>query len=248
MNDRLAGKVAVVTAAAQGIGRAIAEAFIEAGARVIATDISLDRLSDLSGAEIRQLNVLDTVGIESLAQSIGTVDVLVNAAGFVHNGTILNCSEQDLDHSFDLNVKSMHRTIRAFLPGMVAKGGGSIVNISSIASSVHAVPNRYAYASTKAAVIGLTKAVATDFIRHGIRANVICPGTVMSPSLEQRIAAQAAQTGKSVETVHREFVARQPMGRLGRAREIAMLAVYLASNESSFTTGAVHVVDGGWTM
>jgi 2-keto-3-deoxy-L-fuconate dehydrogenase len=248
MNDRLAGKVAVITAAAQGIGRAIAEAFVEAGARVIATDISLDKLSDLSGAEIRQLNVLDTAGIESLAQSIGTVDVLVNAAGFVHNGTILDCSEQELDHSFDLNVKSMHRTIRAFLPGMVAKGSGSIVNISSIASSVHAVPNRYAYASTKAAVIGLTRAVATDFIRHGIRANVICPGTVMSPSLEQRIAAQAAQTGKSVETVHREFVARQPMGRLGRAREIAMLAVYLASNESSFTTGAVHVVDGGWTM
>ena len=248
MNDRLAGKVAFVTAAAQGIGRAVAEAFVEAGARVIATDISLDKLSELQGAEIRRLNVLDTAEIESLARSVGGIDVLVNAAGFVHNGTILDCSEADWDHSFDLNVKSMHRTIRAFLPGMLAKGSGSIINVSSIASSVHAVPNRYAYAATKAAVIGLTKAVATDFIRHGIRANVICPGTTMTPSLEQRIEAQAAQTGKSVETVHREFVARQPMGRLGWAHEVAMLAVYLASDESSFTTGAVHVVDGGWTM
>jgi 2-keto-3-deoxy-L-fuconate dehydrogenase len=248
MNDRLAGKIALITAAAQGIGRATAEAFVEAGARVIATDIALDKLAGLQGAEIRRLNVLDTTEIDSLAQSVGTIDVLVNAAGFVHNGTILDCSESDWDHSFDLNVKSMHRTIRAFLPGMVVKGSGSIVNVSSIASSVHAVPNRYAYAATKAAVIGLTKAVAADFIRHGIRANVICPGTVMTPSLEQRIAAQAAQTGKTVETVHREFVARQPMGRLGWAREVAMLAVYLASDESSFTTGAVHVVDGGWTM
>ena len=248
MNDRLAGKVALVTAAAQGIGRAIAEAFIEAGARVIATDISIEKMGDLSGAEIRRLNVLETAEIERLAASIGTADVLVNAAGFVHNGTVLDCSEADWDHSFDLNVKSMHRTIRAFLPAMIAKGSGSIINVSSIASSVHAVPNRYAYATTKAAVIGLTKAVAADFIRHGIRANAICPGTVMTPSLEQRIAEQAAQTGKTVEAVHREFVARQPMGRLGWPHEIAMLAVYLASDESSFTTGGVHVVDGGWTM
>jgi 2-keto-3-deoxy-L-fuconate dehydrogenase len=248
MNNRLAGKVALVTAAAQGIGRATAEAFVEAGARVIATDIALEKLSDLHGAEIRRLNVLDTAEIDSLAQSVGAIEVLVNAAGFVHNGTILDCSEEDWDHSFDLNVKSMHRTIRAFLPGMIAKGRGSIINVSSIASSVHAVPNRYAYAATKAAVIGLTKAVAADFIRHGIRANAICPGTIMTPSLEQRIQAQAAQTGKTVEAVHREFVARQPMGRLGWAREVAMLAVYLASDESSFTTGGVHVVDGGWTM
>ena len=248
MNDRLAGKTALVTAAAQGIGRAIAEAFVEAGARVIATDISIENMGDLQGAEVRRLNVLDTAAIDTLAASAGTVDVLVNAAGFVHNGTILDCSEADWDHSFNLNVKSMHRTMRAFLPGMIAKGSGSIVNVSSIASSVHAVPNRYAYASTKAAVIGLTKAVAADFIRHGIRANAICPGTVMTPSLEVRIEAQAAQTGKTVEAVHREFVARQPMGRLGFAREVAMLAVYLASDESSFTTGAVHVVDGGWTM
>jgi len=248
MNDRLTGKVAVVTAAAQGIGRAIAEAFVEAGARVIATDILLEKLSDLEGAEIRRLNVLESAEIDSFAASVGTVDVLVNAAGFVHNGTILDCSEADWNHSFNLNVTSMHRTMRAFLPAMIAKGSGSIINVSSIASSVHAVPNRYAYATTKAAVIGLTKAVAADFIRHGIRANAICPGTVMTPSLEQRIEAQAAQTGKTVEAVHREFVVRQPMGRLGWPREIAMLAVYLASDESSFTTGAVHVVDGGWTM
>jgi len=248
MNDRLAGKVALVTAAAQGIGRAIAEAFVEAGARVIATDISIEKMGDLSGAEIRRLNVLETAEVARLAASVGVVDVLVNTAGFVHNGTILDCSEADWDHSFDLNVKSMHRTIRAFLPAMIAKGSGSIINVSSIASSVHAVPNRYAYATTKAAVIGLTKAVAADFIRHGIRANAICPGTVMTPSLEQRIAEQAAQTGKTVEAVHREFVARQPMGRLGWPHEIAMLAVYLASDESSFTTGGVHVVDGGWTM
>lgn len=248
MNDRLAGKVAVVTAAAQGIGRAIAEAFVEAGARVIATDIATEKMSDLRGAEVRRLDVLDAVAIESLAVSVGAIDVLVNAAGFVHSGTILDCSEAEWDRSFDLNVKSMHRTVRAFLPGMLAKGSGSIINVSSVASSVHAVPNRYAYGATKAAVIGLTKAVAADFIRHGIRANAICPGTIMTPSLEERMEAQAAQTGKTVEAVHREFVARQPTGRLGRAREVALLAVYLASDESSFTTGAVHVIDGGWTM
>ena len=248
MNDRLAGKVAVVTAAAQGIGRAIAEAFVEAGARVIATDIALDKMSDLEGADTRRLDVLDRAAIEDLARSLGTIDVLVNAAGFVHSGTILDCSEADWDHSFDLNVRSMHRTIRAFLPGMLAKGGGSIVNISSVASSVHGVPNRYVYSATKAAVIGLTKAVATDFVRHGIRANAICPGTILSPSLSARMEAQAVEMGRTVEEIRREFESRQPTGRLGSAREVAMLAVYLASEESSFTTGAVHVIDGGWTM
>ena len=248
MNDRLAGKVALVTAAAQGIGRAIAEAFAEAGARVIATDIALEKMSDLKGAEICRLDVCDPAAIESLAAAVVPLDVLVNAAGFVHSGTILDCSETDWDRSFNLNVKSMHRTIRAFLPGMMAKGSGSIVNVASVASSFHAVPNRYVYASTKAAVIGLTKAVACDFLRHGIRANAICPGTIMTPSLAERMEAQAAQTGKTVEVVHREFLARQPSGRLGSAREVAMLAVYLASDESSFTTGAVHVIDGGWTM
>jgi len=247
MSDRLAGKVALVTAAAQGIGRAIAEACVEAGARVIATDIESEKLGGLSGAEIRRLDVTDTSAVDRLAQSLGSVDVLVNVAGFVHSGTILDCTEADWDHSFNVNVKSMHRTIRAFLPGMLLKGSGSIVNISSVASSVHAVPNRYVYASTKAAVIGLTKSIAADFVRHGIRANAICPGTVVTPSLEERVRTQAEQVGKPLEAVWREFEARQPSGRLGSPREVAMLAVYLASDESSFTTGAVHIVDGGWT-
>lgn len=247
MSGRLAEKVALVTAAAQGIGRAIAEALLEGGARVIATDIEVEKMHGLSGAEVRSLDILDTGAVGRLAQTVGSVDVLVNVAGFVHNGTILDCSESDWDYSFDLNVKSMHRTIRAFLPGMLLKGSGSIINISSVASSVHAVPNRYVYAATKAAVIGLTKSVACDFVRHGVRANAICPGTIVSPSLEERVRAKAEQTGKPVEAVWREFEARQPSGRLGSAREVAMLAAYLASDESSFTTGAVHIVDGGWT-
>jgi 2-keto-3-deoxy-L-fuconate dehydrogenase len=247
MSDRLAGKVALVTAAAQGIGRAIAETFVEAGARVIATDIEIERMGDIGGAEIRRLDVTDTAAVDALAQSLGSIDVLVNVAGFVHSGTILDCCEADWDHSFDVNVKSMHRTIRAFLPGMLLKGSGSIINISSVASSVHAVPNRYVYAATKAAVIGLTKSIAADFVRHGIRANAICPGTIVTPSLEERVRAQAKQTGKPVEAVWREFESRQPSGRLGSPREVAMLTLYLASDESSFTTGAVHIVDGGWT-
>jgi 2-keto-3-deoxy-L-fuconate dehydrogenase len=245
---RLRGKVALVTAAAQGIGRATAEAFLREGARVIATDIATEKLSGLTEADVRRLDVLQTSDVEALARSSGPVDILFNAAGFVHHGTVLECSEQDWDFSFDLNVKSMHRTIRAFLPGMVERGGGSIINVSSGASSLRGLPNRYAYGATKAAVIGLTKAVAADFIRHGIRANVICPGTIESPSLEERMSALAEKMGEPLETVRRKFMERQPMGRLGLPQEVAALAVYLASDESSFTTGAIHIVDGGFTL
>jgi 2-dehydro-3-deoxy-L-fuconate 4-dehydrogenase len=245
---RLRGKVALVTAAAQGIGRATAEAFLREGARVIATDIATEKLSGLTEADVRRLDVLQTSDVEALARSSGPVDILFNAAGFVHHGTVLECSEQDWDFSFDLNVKSMHRTIRAFLPGMVERGGGSIINVSSGASSLRGLPNRYAYGATKAAVIGLTKAVAADFIRHGIRANVICPGTIESPSLEERMSALAEKMGEPLETVRRKFMERQSMGRLGLPQEVAALAVYLASDESSFTTGAIHIVDGGFTL
>jgi len=245
---RLRGKVALVTAAAQGIGRATAEAFLNEGARVIATDIATEKLSGLTDADVRRLDVLQTSDVEALARSSGPVDILFNAAGFVHHGTVLDCTEQDWDFSFDLNVKSMHRTIRAFLPGMVGKGGGSIINVSSGASSLRGLPNRYAYGATKAAVIGLTKAVASDFIRQGIRANAICPGTIESPSLEERMSALAEKMGEPLETVRRKFMERQPMGRLGLPQEVAALAVYLASDESSFTTGAIHIVDGGFTL
>jgi 2-keto-3-deoxy-L-fuconate dehydrogenase len=245
---RLRGKVALVTAAAQGIGRATAEAFLREGARVIATDIATEKLSRLTDADVRRLDVLQTSDVEALARSSGSVDILFNAAGFVHHGTVLECTEQDWDFSFDLNVKSMHRTIRAFLPGMVEKGGGSIINVSSGASSLRGLPNRYAYGATKAAVIGLTKAVAADFIRQGIRANAICPGTIESPSLEERMSALAEKMGEPLETVRRKFMERQPMGRLGLPQEVAALAVYLASDESSFTTGAIHIVDGGFTL
>ena len=245
---RLRGKVALVTAAAQGIGRATAEAFLREGARVIATDIATEKLSGLTDADVRRLDVLQTNDVEALARSNGPVDILFNAAGFVHHGTVLECTEQDWDFSFDLNVKSMHRTIRGFLPGMVEKGGGSIINVSSGASSLRGLPNRYAYGATKAAVIGLTKAVAADFIRQGIRANAICPGTIESPSLEERMSALADKMGEPLETVRRKFMERQPMGRLGLPQEVAALAVYLASDESSFTTGAIHIVDGGFTL
>jgi 2-keto-3-deoxy-L-fuconate dehydrogenase len=248
MADRLKGKTALVTAAGQGIGRAIAETFVREGAKVWATDRDLAKLEGLERAELRKLDVLSSAAIQELVREAGSLDILINAAGFVHHGSILECSDEDWDFSFDLNVKSMHRTIKAALPGMLEKGRGSIVNIASGASSVRGIPNRYVYGATKAAVIGLTKAVAADFIRRGIRANAICPGTVQSPSLDERIAAQAASSGQSLEAVRQAFIDRQPMGRLGTPEEVAALAVYLASDESSYTTGHIHLVDGGFAL
>ena len=247
MSGRLVGKTAVLTAAAAGIGRATAEAFAREGARVIATDLNEAGLAGLSG-EKRQLDVRSTEAVEALARELGPIDILFNCAGFVHHGAALDCSDADWDFSFDLNVKSMHRTIRAFLPGMLEKGRGSIVNIASAASSVRGIPNRYVYGASKAAVIGLTKAVAADYIRKGVRCNAICPGTIESPSLEGRIGTLARETNQTVEAVHQAFVDRQPMGRLGKAEEVAMLALYLASDESAFTTGQAHLVDGGFAL
>jgi 2-keto-3-deoxy-L-fuconate dehydrogenase len=244
--ERLAGKVALVTAAGQGIGRACAERFAREGARVFATDIRLDLFGDVP-FEPRRLDVRDSAAITAFARELGGVDVLLNCAGFVHAGTVLECEEADWDFSFDLNVKSMYRTIRAFLPAMLERGGGSIVNMASAASSVKGVPNRFVYSASKAAVIGLTKSVAADFITRGVRCNAICPGTVESPSLAQRIVEQARAQGKSVADVEAAFVARQPMGRIGRPEEIAALAAYLASDEAGFTTGQIHVIDGGWS-
>jgi 2-keto-3-deoxy-L-fuconate dehydrogenase len=246
--NRLQGKTALVTAAGQGIGRAIAETFLREGARVWATDLDVAKLEGLEGAEKRRLDVLSSADVGQLVDEAGSFDVLVNAAGFVHHGTILECTDKDWDFSFDLNVRSMHRTIRAVLPGMLEKGRGSIVNIASGASSVRGIPNRYVYGTTKAAVIGLTKAVAADFIKRGVRANAICPGTIQSPSLDERIAALAASSGQSLDTVRQAFVDRQPMGRLGTAEEVAALAVYLASDEASYTTGHIHLVDGGFAL
>jgi 2-keto-3-deoxy-L-fuconate dehydrogenase len=249
MARRLAGKTALVTAAAQGIGRASALAFAAEGARVVATDVNEARLDELKGMAsgdlaVRRLDVTDKAAIEALAAELGAIDVLFNCAGFVHHGTVLECSDADWDFTMTLNVRSMHVMIRAFLPAMLASGrGASIINMSSTASSVKAAPNRYVYATSKAAVIGLTKAVAIDFVRQGIRCNAICPGTIETPSLEDRIAAQGDQA-----KARRAFIERQPMGRLGTPEEIAALALYLASDESSFTTGAVHVADGGFTL
>ncbi len=248
MGSRLAGKTAFLTAAAHGIGRATALAFAREGAKVIATDVDEAGLASLSGAcgcATRRLDVLDADAIAAAAREIGTVQVLFNAAGIVHPGSVLEYTDAQWDLAFDLNVRSMARTIRAFLPGMLASGGGSIVNIASVAGSVKGVPNRFVYGASKAAVIGLTKAVAADFMTRGIRCNAICPGTVDSPSLAGRIAAQAKASGKSEDDVRAQFVARQPMGRLGSADEIAALAVYLASDEAAFTTGSVMIADGG---
>jgi len=247
MSGRLAGKIAFLTAAGQGIGRATAIAFADEGAVVWATDVNQELLATLShdrpSIRTRRLDVLSAKDIADCAAELGTIDVLFNCAGYVHHGSILDCSEKDWDFSFDLNVKSMYRTCRAFLPAMLKAGKGSIINMSSAASSLRAAPNRFVYGSTKAAVIGLTKAIAVDFIRSGVRCNAICPGTVQSPSLEERIAAQG-----NVEKARSEFVARQPMGRIGRPEEIAALAVYLASDESSYTTGQAHIIDGGFTL
>jgi 2-keto-3-deoxy-L-fuconate dehydrogenase len=247
MTDRLAGKVALLTAAAAGIGRATAQAFAREGAKVIATDIDVDGLAGLD-AEKRKLDVRSTEAVAALAREIGAIDVLFNCAGFVHHGTVLDCSDSDWDFSFDLNVKSMHRTVRAFLPGMLEKGAGSIVNIASGASSVRGIANRHVYGASKAAVIGLTKAVAADFIRKGVRCNAICPGTIESPSLDGRIAALSRSSGEPVEKVRQAFVDRQPMGRLGKPEEVAALAVYLASDESAFATGQIYLVDGGFAL
>jgi 2-keto-3-deoxy-L-fuconate dehydrogenase len=244
MSDRLRGKRAFVTAAAAGIGRACAVAFAREGANVFATDLdekSLDALKSEGIAEVAKLDARDTTAVNAMARRAGKIDILLNAAGFVHNGTVLDCSDEDFDFSFDLNVKSMHRTIRAFLPAMLESGGGAIVNISSAAGVFKAAPNRYVYGATKAAVAALTRSVAVDFIGKGIRCNCICPGTIETPSMLERAAA-AGPGGREM------FVSRQPMGRLGTAEEIAALAVYLASNESAFTTGVAHVIDGGWTL
>jgi 2-keto-3-deoxy-L-fuconate dehydrogenase len=252
MTDRLANKIALVTAAGQGIGRAIAEAFAAEGARVIATDLAEDKLKGLQAVKRQSLDVRAQDKIDALAAEVdrefGALDVLVNCAGYVANGSVLDCTDKDWDFSFDLNVKSMHRTIKTFLPAMLKKKGGSIVNISSAVSSIRGVPNRYAYGATKAAVIGLTKSVAADFIRQGIRCNAVCPGTIESPSLDERIAALSKETGKSSEVVRQAFVDRQPMGRLGKAQEVAALALFLASDEASYITGQAHLVDGGMAL
>ena len=251
MSGRLQGKVALVTAAGQGIGRAIAEKFAGEGAKVIATDLDPNKLEGLR-AKPRKLDARSQDDIDALGRDVGRefgpLDILVNCAGYVHHGTVLDCSDKDWEFSFDLNVKSMHRTIKTFLPAMLEKKAGSIVNIASTASSIRGIPNRYVYGTTKAAVIGLTKAVAADFIKQGIRCNAICPGTIESPSLEERITEQSRQTGRSPDLVRQDFVARQPMGRLGRPEEVAWLALFLGSDEASYITGQAYLVDGGMAM
>ncbi|MGH8464615.1 MAG: SDR family oxidoreductase [Pseudomonas sp.] len=241
-------KRVLVTAAGQGIGLASARAFAQAGAEVIATDIRIDGLADLQGIEARELDVTSAQAIDALREELGGIDVLFNCAGYVHAGSILDCDEDAWQRSFDINVTAMYRMIRAFLPGMLERGGGSIINMSSVVSSVKAVPNRFAYAASKAAVIGLTKAVAADYIGQGIRCNAICPGTVESPSLHQRIAEQALSQGISTDQVYQQFIARQPMGRLGSVEEIAQLVLYLGSDAAAYTTAGVHLIDGGLSI
>ncbi|MCX5579994.1 SDR family oxidoreductase [Kaistia terrae] len=251
MTGRLTGKRAFLTAAGAGIGHATALAFAAEGAYVIATDLKPELMANLKAggvAETHALDVRSTAAVDALASQVGPVDILFNCAGFVHHGTVGTTSDEDWDLSFDINAKAMHRTIRAFLPGMLAKSDGSIINISSGASSVRGIPNRYAYGASKAAVVGLTKAVAADYIRQGIRANSIAPGTIQSPSLDGRIEEQAEKQGKTVEEIRQQFIDRQPMGRLGTAEEIASLAIYLASDESRYTTGQVYLSDGGFSL
>ncbi len=249
MSLRLKGKIAFVTAAAQGIGRATALAFAAEGAQVYATDLNAAKLAEIVGPGIRTmaLDVRDTAAVRAAAELVGPIDVLFNCAGFVHQGSVLDATEAEWDFAFDLNVKSMFRTSQAFLPGMLAKGRGSVINMASVASSVKGIVGRFAYGASKAAVIGLTKSIAADFATKGIRCNCICPGTVQSPSLDDRIAANAAAAG-SLEAARAAFIARQPMGRLGRADEIAALAVYLASDEAVFVTGQALVIDGGISL
>jgi 2-keto-3-deoxy-L-fuconate dehydrogenase len=246
MTPRLQDKLALVTAAGQGIGRAIAEAFHAEGATVIATDLNPGLLEGLP-MRTQTLNVLEKAAIFDLIASLPRLHVLVNCAGFVHHGSILECSDADWDLTFDLNAKSMFWTMQAAIPRML-ETGGSIVNIASVASSIKGAPNRFAYGASKAAIIGMTKSVATDFVAKGIRCNAICPGTVHSPSWEARVQHQAAQSGVSEDEVRQGFVSRQPMGRIGTPQEIAALAVYLAGDESAFTTGQTHIIDGGWSL
>lgn len=246
MAGRLSGKFAFVTAAAQGIGRATALAFAREGARVIATDINDKALSEIagtSGIETRRLDVLDDAAVAGIAREVGTPDVLFNCAGFVHHGSILECSDDDWAFSFNLNVRSAYVVTRAFLPGMIANGGGSVINVASVAGSLKGIPNRFVYGATKAAVIGMTKSLAIDFVKQNIRANAICPGTVDTPSLGDRIRAQGNEA-----KARAAFVARQPMGRLATADEIAGMAVYLASDEAQFVTGQTMIIDGGITI
>ncbi|MGK8196398.1 SDR family oxidoreductase [Burkholderia cepacia] len=252
---RLQGKRALVTAAGQGIGRATALRFASEGADVLATDINeaalvrLEADAERAGSRLatRRLDVTDAQDVAALAANERAFDVLFNCAGYVHHGSILDCDDDAWAFSLNLNVTSMYRLIRALLPAMLEAGGASIINMASAASSVKGVPNRFVYGTTKAAVIGLTKAVAADFVERGIRCNAICPGTIESPSLEQRIADQARMRDVSADEVRQAFVARQPIGRIGTADEVAALALYLASEEASFTTGAIHLIDGGWS-
>ena len=240
----LQNKTALVTAAAQGIGRASAEALARAGVRVIATDLNevkLEELRGLPGVTIRKLDVLDEKSVATVVGDVGAIDILFNCAGIVHNGTLLDSTDKELDFAYDLNVKAMVRTIRAVLPGMLARADGCIINMSSVASSIKGVPTRFVYSTTKAAVIGLTKSVAADYVGRGIRCNAICPGTVETPSLQDRLRAQG-----DYEKTRAAFVARQPIGRVGRPEEIADLVVYLAT--ATYTTGQIHIIDGGWAL